>query len=123
MYTYIMCIVAQEFRYICVDPILCGRLFFILFFFFWDSEDLCVTCISPDIHMTGFEAFSPSGPHPSIVTFCMVWTVAAAAAAAARCLSSHFHFSFFSLSRLSPFARLRAMAGNSAAGRLFVGRQ
>lgn len=91
------------------------------FFFFWDSEDLCVTCISPDIHMTGFEAFSPSGPHPSIVTFCMVWTVAAAAAAAAaRCLSSHFHFSFFSLSRLSPFARLRAMAGNSAAGRLFV---
>lgn len=93
------------------------------FFFFWDSEDLCVTCISPDIHMTGFEAFSPSGPHPSIVTFCMVWTVAAAAAAAARCLSSHFHFSFFSLSRLSPFARLRAMAGNSAAGRLFVGRQ
>lgn len=94
------------------------------FFFFWDSEDLCVMCISPDIHMTGFEAFSPSGPHPSIVTFCMVWTVAAAAAAAAaRCLSSHFHFSFFSLSRLSPFARLRAMAGNSAAGRLFVGRQ
>lgn len=66
--------------------------FSFFFFFIWDSEDLCVTCIPPDIHMTGFEAFPPpSGPHPSIVTFCMVWMVAAAADV---CLSI-FNFHFF----------------------------